>query len=101
MGIHEESDVVIGVPFVFQTNKLYVCPQLRLFVLESDGALTREWVDRVTGGAWDVAQVERERERVGGEGGGGRVGHGCICMGTYGLACVYGDVCVCVGLGWA
>jgi hypothetical protein len=39
------------------TDKLYVCPQLRLFVLESDGALTKEWVDRVTRGAWDIAQV--------------------------------------------
>ena len=48
-----------------------MCPQLRLFVLESDGALTKEWVDRVTGGAWDVAQVEMERERVGGVGGEG------------------------------
>jgi hypothetical protein len=58
-----------------------VCPQLRLFVLESDGALTKEWVDRVTGGAWDFAQVERERERVGGVGREGwRNGGVCVCV---------------------
>ena len=71
-----------------------MCPQLRLFVLESDGALTKEWVDRVTGGAWDVAQVEMERERVGGVGGEGwrdggmegwRDGGVCVCVCVEGI----------------
>ena len=42
--------------FAALTDKLYVCPQLRLFVLESDAPLTREWVDRVTS-KWDIAQI--------------------------------------------
>ena len=74
-----------------------MCPQLRLFVLESDGALTKEWVDRVTGGAWDVAQVEMERERVGGVGGegwrdGGMEGWRCVCMCVCGGHCLNGTL---------
>jgi hypothetical protein len=37
------------------TDKLYVCPQLRLFVFESDPALVLEWVARVA--RWDFAGV--------------------------------------------
>eukprot|EP00290_Baffinella_frigidus_P031683 CAMPEP_0180270210 /NCGR_PEP_ID=MMETSP0988-20121125/3065_1 /TAXON_ID=697907 /ORGANISM="non described non described, Strain CCMP2293" /LENGTH=344 /DNA_ID=CAMNT_0022241149 /DNA_START=40 /DNA_END=1074 /DNA_ORIENTATION=- len=37
------------------TDKLYVCPQLRLFVFETDPALVLEWVARVS--KWDFARV--------------------------------------------
>jgi len=37
------------------TDKLYVCPQLRLFVFETDPALVLEWVARVA--RWDFARV--------------------------------------------
>jgi len=36
-------------------DKLYCCPQLRLFVLESDQPLTADWVERVC--AWDFKRV--------------------------------------------
>ena len=37
------------------TNKLYVCPQLRLFVFETDPELTRKWLQKVL--AWDTKFV--------------------------------------------
>jgi len=37
------------------TDKLYVCPQLRLFVYETDPELARSWVKRVL--RWDVKRI--------------------------------------------
>ena len=38
-----------GTQFIcFTSTKVHTLTQLRLFILESDAALTKEWVDRVT-----------------------------------------------------